>query len=645
MSPKDHHPLSQQETRLRLRVLATSDLHANMRSFDYISDTAAPNAGLAALSSVIDHARQECANCLLLDNGDLIQGQPLGDWAAEEIRKPGSGTHPIIAALNGMGYDAANLGNHEFNYGLETLDAAYRGAEFPVICSNAAYELGETPCQDRTLRPPWVILERQFQDEAGQSQNLKIGLIGFLPPQILAWDKTWLEDRLSVRDIIASAKAYLPMIKQAGADIVVALCHSGIGPDNAQDGMENAAVPLAAIAGIDALITGHTHLCFPDKTAPADAVINPIAGTIHGKPTVMPGAMGARLGVIDLWLQQEPDGWHVAQSQSELRSPTPSHADRPPKASPLLTLLLDNTEQAHEATRDYLAKEICISDVDLHSYFWMLGHSPADSVVAQLKIAALQDYIADSEFADLPVLAAVSTFKGGGRHGAGYYTHIPPGRLRRRHVSDLYIFPNLLGAIRVTGAELHDWLERSFSGFTQLSSEQPDQLLWQYGVPHYDLDVVHGAEWDVDLSQAPRYDAYDGELISKAHKRIRNLTVNRRAVSDADEFIIAANSYRLGGSSGFPLPGSEWRINLPENLLIRDVLETYLGESAKAPMPQPSPWQLHAPKGSSAVFATSPNAAKFAPQLENARLELLNDGHNTADSSPGNSFATYRLHF
>src|ERR1700677_1457522 len=103
---------------IRLRLIGTSDLHAYLYPYDYYRDRPDETVGLAKTATLIAAARAEAANTLLLDNGDFIQGAPLGDWAAQQLQTGGSATHPVVAAMNELGYAAGTLGNHEFNYGL-----------------------------------------------------------------------------------------------------------------------------------------------------------------------------------------------------------------------------------------------------------------------------------------------------------------------------------------------------------------------------------------------------------------------------------------------------------------------------------------------------------------------------------------------
>ena len=139
-------------------------------------------------------------------------------------------------AMNTLGFDASTLGNHEFNYGLDFLMKALAGANFPVVSANVAKKLGANPREDETLLKPYVILDREVTDGAGNTHPIRVGLIGFVPPQIMTWDRRHLEGNVNTRDIVEAAKAWVPQMREEGCDIVLALSHSGIAGAEHADG-------------------------------------------------------------------------------------------------------------------------------------------------------------------------------------------------------------------------------------------------------------------------------------------------------------------------------------------------------------------------------------------------------------------------
>ncbi len=205
---------------VQLRVLATSDLHANVLSYDYSSNRPLFGQGLAQMASLIAAARADHPGALLLDNGDFLQGSALADLAAMPRRRRG---HPVIAAMNALGYDAATLGNHEFNFGLGLLRRAVAQARFPMVSANVLTDRGAVPLDDETLVPPFVILTRRLADQAGRAHDLRIGILGLTPPEVLRWDREHLSGRIDARPMVESARAWAPYMRRLGADVVICL--------------------------------------------------------------------------------------------------------------------------------------------------------------------------------------------------------------------------------------------------------------------------------------------------------------------------------------------------------------------------------------------------------------------------------------
>ncbi len=301
-----------------LRFMETTDLHVHVYPYDYYGDRPVDTVGLARTASIIKDIRAEATNSILVDNGDFLQGNPMGDYIAYERGMKEGDLHPIIAAMNTLDFAVSTAGNHEFNYGLDFLMKTVAGANFPVVSANIARgTLVAGPRDDDTLFKPYVIIDRMVTDGAGVEHPIRIGFIGFVPPQIMNWDRRHLVGSVNTRDIVESAKAWVPEVREAGADIVIALSHSGIGPAAHTDGMENASVPLAAVDGIDAIMTGHHHLVFPGPKYAEIGGVDEVTGAIHGKPATMGGFWGSHLGLIDLLLERDGNQWRSAGFTSE----------------------------------------------------------------------------------------------------------------------------------------------------------------------------------------------------------------------------------------------------------------------------------------------------------------------------------------
>lgn len=197
--------------KVKLRIMETTDIHVNLANYDYYSDKETDQYGLAKTATLIKKARDEAKNSLLFDNGDLIQGNPLGDYVAKIDPLKQGETHPVYKAMNLLDYDAGNIGNHEFNYGLDYLDMTLEGANFPYINANVYVDDGDDDeTNDKNYFTPYQILDKKVTDENGKEHTIKVGVIGFVPPQVMQWDSANLEGKVIAKDIVATAKNSFP---------------------------------------------------------------------------------------------------------------------------------------------------------------------------------------------------------------------------------------------------------------------------------------------------------------------------------------------------------------------------------------------------------------------------------------------------
>lgn len=387
---------------LMLRLIGTSDLHANIFAYDYYRDKPDDTVGLAKTASLVAAARAEVANTLLFDNGDIIQGSPIGDYAAlsKGLRK--GDLHPMIAAMNELGYAACALGNHEFNYGLDFLDVALAGANFPALSCNILRPDGSC------YFTPWLILEPALRDEAGAEQRLRVGVIGFTPPQIVQWDQSHLSGRATTVGIAEAARLHIPALRAEGVDLVVALCHSGISRKAPQPGEENAARALAAVGGVDAMFLGHQHLLLPGADFSGIDGVDVAMGAVLGVPAFMPGFWGSHLGVIDLRLERAGAGWRVGAAKVEAR---PIYRREGEAVSALVEAdpkTLAAAQAAHEATLAYVRAPVGDIASPINSYFALVADDPSVQIVN-----AAQIWYAKRLAQTLPALANMPILSGG----------------------------------------------------------------------------------------------------------------------------------------------------------------------------------------------------------------------------------------
>jgi len=562
---------------IQLRVMETTDIHMHIQDYDYYKDGQSSSVGLSKVATLIRQARAEVANSVLVDNGDLLQGTPLGDYVAKgKVLKFGE-IHPAFKAMNLLGYDAANIGNHEFNYGLDFLMKSLSGADFPYVVSNVYFDDGDDDADnDQNYFQPYIIKEKQVTDSDGNTQTIKIGYIGFTPPQIMTWDKANLDGKVISKDIVETARRFVPEMKAKGADVIVAIPHSGM-YDTPREGMdEHATYYLAKVEGIDAIMFGHSHRVFPgDKALDAYVGVDSEKGTVFGVAATMPGFWGSHLGVVDLTLEQQEGKWEVVDGTGSVRAIAKREGR---KSIPLVEAAADINavvEEDHQGTLAYMRKKVGETTADINSFFALVQDDPSIQIVNQAQTWYVKNIVQGTSFDGLPILSAGAPFKAGGRGGADYYTDVKKGDIALKNVSDLYIYPNDLKVVKLNGAQVVEWLEFSAGQFNQINTAiKTEQQLINTSFPTYNFDVIDGINYQIDVTQAARYES-KGAMVSADNHRITHVTFQGKAIDPTQIFLVVTNNYRAGGGGHFPnLDGSTIVIDAPDKN--RDVVANYL---------------------------------------------------------------------
>ncbi|MEJ6782981.1 bifunctional 2',3'-cyclic-nucleotide 2'-phosphodiesterase/3'-nucleotidase [Aminobacter sp. Piv2-1] len=630
------HPFSAraQANQAHLRIMETTDLHVHVFPYDYYADKPNDTMGVARTASIIDAIRAEATNSLLLDNGDFLQGNPMGDFMAYQRGMKDGDIHPIIKAMNTLGYDCSTLGNHEFNYGLDYMFKVLNGASFPFVCANLTKgQLAADATKDELFLKPYVIVDKKLKDGAGAEQPIRIGLIGFVPPQVMTWDAKHLGGKAMTRDIVKTAQAWVPQMKEEGAEIVIALAHSGMGTPAAGDNLENASILLAGVDGIDAIVTGHSHLDFPGPKFEGVAGVDNAKGTINGKPGVMGGFWGSHLGLIDLMLERDGNAWKVVSSTSEAR-PIFKRVDK--KVMPTVESRASveaAVKEEHEATIAYVRTPVGKTSAPLYSYFALVADDPSVQIVSQAQTWYIKDMLKDTEHKDLPVLSAAAPFKSGGRGGPDYYTDVPAGDVAIKNVADLYLYPNTVQAVAITGAQVKEWLEMSAGIFNKVEPGKADQPLINADFPSYNFDVIDGVTYKVDLAQPPKYDA-KGTVLNAGSSRIVDLMFGDKPIDPAAKFVVATNNYRAGGGGNFPeINASKVIFEAPDTN--RDVIVRYIVDQGTINPSADSNWSFAPVQGASVIFETGPKAKEHLAEIKAVRIEQAGEG--------AEGFAKYRI--
>jgi 2',3'-cyclic-nucleotide 2'-phosphodiesterase/3'-nucleotidase len=623
------------DTELQLRILETTDIHVHIMDYDYYQDQPSMSVGLVRTASLIEAARAEVRNSFLVDNGDLLQGNPLGDFIARERGLGPEDVHPVYKAMNLLDYTVGNVGNHEFNYGMEFLERSIDGANFPYISANVFHDDGDdNPENDRPYFDQYIIVERALIAEDGSEHNIRVGFVGFVPPQIMKWDLSNLRGRVTARDIVETAREVVPRMKAEGADLVIAIPHSGLTAVGRRGMDENATYYLSTVPGIDAILFGHSHRVFPGDSYRGIEGVDVEKGTINGVPATMPGFWGNHLGYVDLHLRASDDGeWTVLDGAGVVEPIVAREgADVRPLVEPVAELIAAVRED-HEAAIEFMRTGVGEITAPITTYFALVRDDASVQIVTDAQKRYVQRLIQGTEFDGLPLLSASAPFKFGGRSGAGNYTDIGAGPITLSDVADLYIYPNTVRALLITGAEVREWLEMAAGAFNRIDpADRAEQALLSPGFRAYNFDVIDGVDYQIDLTQPRRYDTL-GELVNADSHRIVGLSYEDRPIDPEQQFVIVTNNYRAGGGGSFPgLDGSNIIIEAPDTN--RDVLADYIFEAQKLRPSADGNWSFAPIDGEvNVTFMSAADADQFL--LPQSRIVKIGAGEN--------GFAKYRI--
>ena len=498
-----------------LTVLGTTDLHGNLFNWDYyldreFDDFAHNDVGLAKISTLVNEVRAAVGRhrTLLLDAGDTIQGTPLAYYYAKVEPITRTHVHPMAAAMNAIGYTAAALGNHEFNYGLDVLRMFERQLEFPLLAANALDVSTGQPAF-----PPYVIHTVWRTD----GPPLRVGILGLTNPGIAVWDRAHVEGVLTFPGLVEQALHWVPEVRSK-SDLVIVAAHSGADLSSSLGDQvpfpENCAELVAeTVPGIDAVLVGHAHVEIPERF---------VTNKVTGRPVLLtePLYWGKRLSLMEFDLRHN-GRWELVGARSSVLSTASVEED------PRIVRLLRHD---HEKVVSYVNAHIGTCSAAMSAARSRFEDTPALRFINHVQ--ALE--VANST--SLPVVSLCAPFN---RAAA-----IPSGEVSIRDVAGLYIFDNTLVGVRLTGAQLRDFLEESARYFLQVGGPGPftaDEV--SADVPDYNFDIAYGLSapltYDIDISQP-------------VGSRIVGLAYDGVPVAEGFEFAVAVNNYRQAGGGDFP---------------------------------------------------------------------------------------------
>ncbi|MGR6971775.1 bifunctional metallophosphatase/5'-nucleotidase [Streptomyces cynarae] len=517
----DHEPEKAPRT-WSFSVLGTTDLHSHVFDWDYYkdaaySDKAGNSVGVARVATLIKQQREAKGEdrVLLVDAGDIIQGTSLAYYFArvDPITGEDAPKHPMAVAMNHMRYDAAALGNHEFNYGIDVLRKFESQCHFPLLGANAL--------DAKTLRPAFRPYTVKCVRVPG-APDIKVGILGLTNPGIALWDKDNVSGKMVFPGLVEQAKKYVPRLRALGCDVVFLTDHSGLdGSSSYGDELpyvENASNLVAEqVPGIDAILVGHTHVEVPSYTVKNEET---------GEEVLLsePYCWGYRLSVFDFELELHHGRWKVTSKTA--RTLNPSTVDEDPEIKRLL-------EADHELVVKYVNTPVgtCTADLSAAESCWK--DVPIMDFIHQVQMATVASGLSSADAA-LPLISVAAPFS--------RTADIPAGSVTIKDIAGLYIYDNTLYGKKLTGAQLKDYLEYAAKYYHQVpSGTKVDTATLTNANNFWDYmyDTAAGVDYEIDIAQP------EGS-------RIKNLSYKGAPVADDQVFVVAVNNYRANGGSGYP---------------------------------------------------------------------------------------------
>jgi 2',3'-cyclic-nucleotide 2'-phosphodiesterase/3'-nucleotidase len=518
-----------------ITILQTSDIHGFMLPIQYANNEPTAN-GFAKIAALIKLERSINDNILLIDNGDLIQGTPL---AYHHARLNASTENPMIRCLNELRYDAAVIGNHEFNYGLPLLQKAIHESAFPWLCANIVdAESGEP-----FFGTPYLL--RSFE------RGPTIAVLGLTTDFIPNWENPDHIVGLSFQPVLAVARKWVAYLREEKkADVVIVSYHGGFErdletgePTEPLTG-ENVGYALCReVEGIDVLLTGHQHRAIAGKA-------------IHGVTVVQPGSQGAYLGKVRLDLEYTASGWQISEASSELLSA----AGAEEAVAEIVDIL-----QPHEAlTQEWLDQPIgkLLGDMRV-----------TDPMALRLKEHPLIEFINRVQM----------ELTGATISNTALFDNIAPGfppDITMRDIVSNYIYPNTLQVIRISGQDIKDALEHSASYFAEYDGG-PVRVSPAFSEPkpqHYNYDMWEGIEYKLNISRP-------------VGERVKYIHYEGKPIEPQGQYDVVMNNYRAAGGGNYTMfQGKPLVKDIPTDMA--ELLASYIMDKGTIEAALNSNWEV-----------------------------------------------------
>ena len=544
-TPTPAAPTASSSDSAHLVIVATTDLHGRMLGWDDVRDAEAPG-GLSRAATIIATLRSQYpGQVVLVDAGDLIEGNLFSTYFA---RVAPARPHPMVDALNGLDYDAATPGNHEFDFGVDALRTAMADATFRYLSANIIVPTTQAERSDTPLFSPSTVLVRN---------GIRVGITAFTTPGVMVWDRSLVAGKLKVLPIAQAAPGALAALDRQGVDFKLVLVHAGLNDPSSYDttgvGPENNAAVLAGMASKpDLVVFGHTHREVKDSV-------------LAGVHFVQPGFWGRSLSVVHVWFKRSNGKWAVDHLRADL-IPLATVAELPS--------FVRREEPSHVRVKIWASQSLGTAEPGFDGRYERVEDTPLLDFVNEV-----QRRRTGADLSGTPAFDPGASF---------------PGEIHLRDLAGVYPYDNTLVAVRISGRQLKDYLEQSARYFRTYAPGQP---LINPAVAGYNYDVVSGVDYQIDLTQP------EGQ-------RIRGLLYKGRPVIGVDTFTIALSNYRAAGGGGYDMFKAA-KVVYDKGEDIRDLLaaEVKRAGNVTAAAYYHRNWSILAPAAAAARQAFAPAAA------------------------------------
>ena len=488
--------MTTKEKTIDLKFIETSDVHGSFFPYDFINRK--PKAGsLARVATYVNQLRsQHGENVILLDNGDILQGQPVNYYSNYVDT-----TSANIAAqvVNYLRYDAQTIGNHDVETGHRVYDKWVSATHCPILGANVI----DTKTNKPYLKP-YTILKRG---------GARIAIIGLLTPAIPNWLGENLWSGLRFEEMVSSARQWMRVVKeQEKADIVIGLFHSGKdGGITTPHYKEDAALAVAReVPGFDVVFFGHDH------TRYADAVTNS-----EGKLVACldPANNAMSVAQADLQLVKKKGRWCVKESQWKLVDVADLPVDNE---------FVDHFSAFNETVKAYANRVIGTFENTISTRDSYFGNSAFNDLILNLELSITK--------ADVAFNAPVS-----------FDVAIKKGPVRVADMFNLYKYENQLFVMRLTGKEIRKALEMSYDLWVNTMTSHDDHLLLLDSQTRGDQQRLGFKNFSFNFDSAAGID-YEVDVTKPNGQKVKVLKMSNGEPFDENKYYkVAVNSYRANG--------------------------------------------------------------------------------------------------